>query len=116
MHLHIALHIPDEFLDGSIGLDERPRIVLHQLPQQRAVGGLRGADLHQAHLISGALYSGEAGDNADPVVELGDEVTASCLHGWLQVHDLVGDVQLVTDHLREGREGGREKRECGEGR
>ena len=51
-------------------------------------------------LVSGALYPGEGGDDADPVVELCDEVTASHLDRWLEVHDLVGDVELVLNGLQ----------------
>ena len=52
-----------------------------------------------ADLVSGALYSGEGSDDADPVVELGNEVAASHLHRRLEVHDLVRDVELVVDRL-----------------
>ena len=53
------------------------------------------------YLVSGALYSGKGGDDADPVVELSDEVAASHLHGWLEVHDLVGYVELVSNGLQQ---------------
>ena len=45
-----------------------------------------------AHLISGALYSRQSSDDTDPVVQLSYEVTASCLHGRLEVHNLISDV------------------------
>ena len=51
-------------------------------------------------LVSRALYPGEGGDDADPVVELCDEVAASHLDRWLEVHDLVGDVELVLNGLQ----------------
>ena len=63
-------------------------------------------------LVSRALYPGEGGDDADPVVELCDEVTASHLDRWLEVHDLVGDVELVLNGLQSShkeREGERER-------
>ena len=43
-------------------------------------------------------------------MQLADESATGHLHGGLKVHDLVGDVQLVVDHLTERRqgEGGRE--------
>ena len=52
-------------------------------------------------LVSGALYPGQGSDDADPVVELCDEVAASHLDRWLEVHDLVGEVELVLNGLQE---------------
>ena len=51
-------------------------------------------------LVSGALYAGQVGDSADPTVELDDEQAAGHLNGGLKVHQLVGDMQLMVDHLQ----------------
>ena len=61
----------------------------------------------EGHLVPGALYAGQACDGAYPLVQLGHEATSRDLHRRLEVHDLVGDVQLVVDGL--GRSGLRKR-------
>ena len=51
------------------------------------------------NLVSGALDPGQTGNGGDPHVQLADESATGSLHGGLKVHDLVGDEQLVVDHL-----------------
>jgi len=47
--------------------------------------------LTHSHLVSGALYPGQASHCIDPLVQLGYQSASGHLHGGTQVYDLVGD-------------------------
>lgn len=52
-HLDILLNIFQEVFNSSIGIDKGSGVLLHELTQQGAVGGLRGTHLHEANLVVG---------------------------------------------------------------
>ena len=52
-YLNIGLDLLEKILNGSIGIDKRGRVMLHQLAQQSTIGGISRTDLNKTNLNTG---------------------------------------------------------------
>ena len=52
-YLHIGLDLLEKILNGSIGIDKRGGVMLHQLAQQSTIGGISRTDLNKTNLNTG---------------------------------------------------------------
>lgn len=52
VYLDIALNLLEKIFNGCIGIDKRGGVMLHQLTQQGAVGGIGWTDLSKTNLIA----------------------------------------------------------------
>ena len=102
--LDVLLDLLEYLLDGIIGFLQH-LFPIWQLAQEGPVHcRLVGLVLLDADLVAGALQALQAGDDALPGEELLHQLEAGLLDGRGQVHDLIGDADLVNQALVGGQQ------------